>query len=507
MNRVTLGGMITGSRYVATVPKEVPVTLSPSISMLSLYASNVPSLMIQGVSSDAGKSFVTTALCRWLARQGVSVAPFKAQNMSNNARVVDGGEIGSAQWLQALAAGVEPDVRMNPILLKPESDRRSQVVVNGVVDVELTSQPWRGRSRRLWPHVVAAYESLARDYEFIVIEGAGSPAETNLWADDIVNMAVAELADAPVLLVADIDRGGAFAHLYGTWALLPANHQQRIKGFILNKFRGDPSLLEPAPDDLEARCGVPSIGVIPWIAHDLPDEEGPTLIDSPAGGPRVGIVSSPYASNLDEFVGLQRSTRVRFIRSPEEFEAFDLIILPGSKNVAEDLRWLRELSLDEKVRERANAGIPVLGICGGLQMLGRRVDAVEGVEESATCLDVLSVSTTLEREKQTKTASVSFPTMASPWDWLSHQRVTGYEIHHGVTRAFDTIPMTDHHLFFGNENVLGVYFHGLFENAAVLEAFSGHSKGDREVAFDLLADAIEQHVDTSFLASCLNMGT
>jgi adenosylcobyric acid synthase len=507
MNRVTLGGMITGSRYVATVPKEVPVTLSPSISMLSLYASNVPSLMIQGVSSDAGKSFVTTALCRWLARQGVSVAPFKAQNMSNNARVVDGGEIGSAQWLQALAAGVEPNVRMNPILLKPESDRRSQVVVNGVVDVELTSQPWRGRSRRLWPHVVAAYESLARDYEFIVIEGAGSPAETNLWADDIVNMAVAELADAPVLLVADIDRGGAFAHLYGTWALLPANHQQRMKGFILNKFRGDPSLLEPAPDDLEARCGVPTIGVIPWIAHDLPDEEGPTLVESPENGPRVGIVCGPYASNLDEFVGLQRSVRVRFIRTPEEFDVFDLIILPGSKHVAEDLHWLRDRGLDEKVRESARAGTPVLGICGGLQMLGRRVDAVEGVEESSDGLDMLAVSTTLEREKQTSAAAVSFSRLPAPWEWLSEQRVTGYEIHHGVTTAIDSLSLGDEQHFFGRDNVLGIYFHGLFENAAVLEAFSGHSKGDREAAFELLADAIEQHLDTSFLKSCLKMET
>jgi adenosylcobyric acid synthase len=461
--------------------------------------------MIQGVSSDAGKSFVTTALCRWLARQGLSVAPFKAQNMSNNARVVDGGEIGSAQWMQALAADVEPDVRMNPILLKPESDRKSQVVVNGVVDAELTEQSWRGRSRHLWPHVVAAYESLARDYEFIVIEGAGSPAETNLWADDIVNMAVAELANAPVLLVADIDRGGAFAHLYGTWALLPVNHQQRIKGFILNKFRGDPSLLHPAPDDLEARCGVPTIGVIPWIAHDLPDEEGPTLIDSPTSGPRVGIVCGPYASNLDEFVGLQRSTRVRFIRSPEEFEAFDLIILPGSKNVAEDLRWLREMSLDEKVRESAKAGTPVLGICGGLQMLGRRVDGVEGVEGSSDGLGVLAVSTTLEREKQTKTASVSFPTMAAPWEWLSDQSVTGYEIHHGVTTALDALSMSDQRLFFGSESVLGVYFHGLFENAAVLQAFAGQPQGDREAAFELLADIVEEYLDTSFLKECLRI--
>jgi adenosylcobyric acid synthase len=461
--------------------------------------------MIQGVSSDAGKSFVVTALCRWLSRQGVRVAPFKAQNMSNNARVVEGGEIGSAQWLQALASGVTPDIRMNPILLKPESDRRSQVVLNGVVDEEMTSQPWRGRSNRLWPHVVAAYESLAKEYDCVVIEGAGSPAETNLWADDIVNMRVAELANAPVLVVADIDRGGAFAHLYGTWALVPPADQPRIKGFILNKFRGDPSLLDPAPQDLEARCGVPTVGVIPWITHDVPDEEGPTLMTSGSSGPRVGIVCAPYASNLDEFVTLQRSARVRFVRSRDGCEDLDLIIIPGSKHVAADLRWLHEQGLDESVRASARRGTPILGICGGLQMLGRRVDAVEGVEGSGDGLDLLAVSTTLEREKQVKAIARSLPTFPAPWEWMSDQWVTGYEIHHGVTTALGDLSMSDERLFFGAGNVLGVYFHGVFENAGVLEAFTGHSKGDRESSFELLADTIEEHVDTSFLKACLEL--
>jgi adenosylcobyric acid synthase len=236
----------------------------------------VATIMVQGVSSDAGKSLIATALCRWLRRRGALVAPFKAQNMSNNARVVDGGEIGTAQWLQALAAGVAADVRMNPVLLKPEADTRSQVVVNGVVSRELTESPWRGRSTRLWPHVEAAYRSLAADYDVVVIEGAGSPAETNLWADDIVNMRVAELAGAPVLLVADIDRGGAFAHLYGTWALLPPPWRSHIRGFLLNKFRGDAGLLAPAPAELERTTGVPTVGVVPWIELALPHEEAPT---------------------------------------------------------------------------------------------------------------------------------------------------------------------------------------------------------------------------------------
>jgi adenosylcobyric acid synthase len=461
--------------------------------------------MIQGVSSDAGKSFVAAGLCRWLSRQGLSVAPFKAQNMSNNARVVEGGEIGSAQWLQAIAAGVTPDTRMNPILLKPESDRRSQVVLNGVANEELTNLPWRGRSRRLWPHVVTAYESLAAQYEFIVIEGAGSPAETNLWADDVVNMSVAELADAPVLLVADINRGGAFAHLYGTWALLPPNHQPRIKGFILNKFRGDPALLEPAPKDLETRSGVPTVGVIPWISHDLPDEEGPTWVESPTSGPSVGIICGPYASNLDEFVALQRSTQVRFVRSLDEFDDFDLIILPGSKHVANDLRWLREKGLDGKLRAAAKEGTAILGICGGLQIMGQQVDAVEGVEGASEGLSLLAVSTTLEREKQTKATEVELPSMTLPWGWLSGQRVSGYEIHHGVTSRTDALSVTDQRHVFGNDNVLGIYFHGLFENTSVLESFAGVAQGSLDLALELLADTVEQHLDTSFVASCLGL--
>jgi adenosylcobyric acid synthase len=464
-----------------------------------LYDATVPALMIQGVSSDAGKSLVVTALCRWLQRQGVSVAPFKAQNMSNNARVVDGGEIGSAQWLQALAAGVVPDVRMNPILLKPESDTRSQVVVNGVVNHELTRQPWRGRSKSLWPYVTDAYESLAGDYDVIVIEGAGSPAETNLWADDIVNMAVAELADAPVLLVADIDRGGAFAHLYGTWALLPPEGQQRLKGFILNKFRGDQSLLAPAPEDLERLCGVPTIGVLPWLAHNLPDEEGPTLIESSPNGPRVAIVCGPYSSNLDEFVELQRVAQVHWIRSAGDFVGYDLIILPGSKNVAEDLQHLRFVGLDSSLQTAADAGTPILGICGGLQMLGERLEDPLGVEGDAEGLHLLPLITRFESAKLTAATSVEFGEMGPPWSWLSHQRVAGYEIRHGITGETSDAAMTDGRLYFGNRNILGIYVHGLFEDRSVLRTFSGAQPIDRDVTFDVLADLIEEHLDTDLL--------
>ncbi len=464
--------------------------------------------MVQGVSSDAGKSFVVTALCRWLRRQGVSVAPFKAQNMSNNARVVVGGEIGSAQWLQALAAGAEPDARMNPVLLKPESDTRSQVVVNGVVDLELSNGPWRGRSALLWPHVVAAYESLARDYDVVVVEGAGSPAETNLVADDITNMRVADLADAPVLLVADIDRGGAFAHLYGTWSLLAPEHRERVKGFVLNKFRGDPTLLYPAPEDLEARCGVPTRAVLPWIDHALPDEEGPTLLAPLSADPRVGIVCGPYASNLDEFVALQRSTQVRWIRSPHELDELggaDLVILPGSKHVAADLAWLDEVGLASALRDRAARGTALLGICGGLQMLGQQVESDVGGEASAVGLGLLPIATTYEESKRTRFISMTFPAFEAPWSWLSGRRVDGYEIRFGVTEPVGELARTDRILFFGEGNVLGVTFHGLFEDPEVVRSFSGRGDTGREATFNTLADLVEQHFDTAWLRGRLGL--
>jgi adenosylcobyric acid synthase len=463
------------------------------------YDSLVPSLMIQGVSSNAGKSLVVTALCRWLSRQGVMVAPFKAQNMSNNARVVDGGEIGTAQWLQALAAKTVPDVRMNPILLKPEGDTRSQVVLDGVVNHDLTNAPWRGRSKKLWPHVSAAYDSLSDEYDVIVIEGAGSPAETNLWVDDIVNMAVADYADAPVALVADIDRGGAFAHLYGTWALLPPEWQRRVEGFLLNKFRGDATLLDPAPRDLEALCGVATIGVIPWLEHALPDEEGPTTSLASTSGPQVSIVCGPYASNLDEFVALQQAARVTWVRTRHELSDSDLVIIPGSKNVARDLQWLRATGLDADLHEAALAGTPLLGICGGLQMLGRRVLDPEGVEGEEEGLDLLALETSYERNKRTTRSTIDFGDLGDSWAWLKDRHVSGYEIRHGVTRAASEIDVTDGHNVFGSRNVLGIYLHGLFEDPDVLRAFSGAGATGLETTFELLADAIDDHVDGAWL--------
>ena len=457
--------------------------------------------MVQGVSSAAGKSLIVCALCRSLERQGVRVAPFKAQNMSNNARVVDGGEIGTAQWLQALAARVTPDVRMNPVLLKPESELRSQVVLRGRVSRTLTEMPWRGRSRQLWPHVLDAFRSLRADYDVIVLEGAGSPAETNLWGDDIVNMAMAEAAEASVLLVADIDRGGAFAHLFGTWALLPSHWRRRIEGFLLNKFRGDPALLDPAPAELAARTGVPTVGILPWLSHGLPNEEGASRF-APNGGRRVALVCGPYASNLDEFALLQQVADVRLLGEGGRIGDAELVILPGSKHVAADLAWLHRTGLAEQVRTSAATGVPVLGICGGLQALGRRIEDPFGVETAADGLGLLPVTTTYESDKRTTRTTARFDALPAPWSWLQGRSVSGYEIRHGRTELAGTDAGYAHPsgLGYAADNVLGIYLHGLFENTQVLKELTGAVPEPLDSVFDRLADAIDAHIDQQWLA-------
>jgi adenosylcobyric acid synthase len=296
----------------------------------------VTALSIQGVSSFAGKSLVTTALARSFSRRGVRVAPFKAQNMSLNARVVDGGEIGTAQYLQALAAGVRPDVRMNPILVKPEADDRSQLVLLGRVEHELSRTAWRDRPRTIWPVALAALRELLAEYELVLLEGAGSPAETNLRSTDLANMRCARAADAPVVLVADIDRGGAFAHLYGTWSLVSDGDRARLQAFVLNKFRGDEGLLEPAPADLEAATGMRSAGVLPYVEHGLPDEDGAADLSSHGGTRVVAVVRYPTASNLDELKPLEQVARVVWASDALDLDGAELIVLPGSKSVATD---------------------------------------------------------------------------------------------------------------------------------------------------------------------------
>ena len=459
-------------------------------------------LSIQGVSSFSGKSVLVTALARAFRRRGVRVAPFKAQNMSNNSRVVRGGEIGVAQYLQALAAGVEPDVRMNPILVKPEADDRSQVVLLGQVDHELSRRSWRQRPSVLWPVASEALDQLQAEYELVLLEGAGSPAETNLRSTDLSNMRAARAAGAHVVLVADIDSGGAFAHLYGTWALVGDEDRARLRGFVLNKFRGDERLLAPAPDDLEEVTGMLQLGVLPFVDHGLPDEDGAAPPVRGVAGPRVAVLRYPTASNLDELKPLEQVAELVWARRADDLELADLVILPGSKHVAADLAWLRRHELDEAVRAAASRGTRVLGICGGLQMLGHEIVDTAGVDGDAVGLGLLSVGTTFESTKRVEAVDVTFRHLPPRWSVLSGMTFRGYEIRHGLMHgAPSATEVIAGARGFADGSVLGITVHGAFEHPELVAALFGR-KPPRplETVFEELADLVEERLDMSALA-------
>jgi adenosylcobyric acid synthase len=423
--------------------------------------------MVQGCTSHAGKSYLTAALCRLLADEGLSVAPFKAQNMSNNAGVTeDGRELGRAQIVQAAAARIAAEARMNPVLIKPEADTRSQVVVLGEADLALSQLPWRERRAALWPVVRSSLHSLLGDFDVVVIEGAGSPAEINLRDGDIVNMAVALEVSAPVLLCCDIDRGGAFAHLLGTWQCLADEERTLLAGFLLNRFRGDASLLAPGPAWLEERTGVPTLGVIPWLDIPLPEEDGVAL-QGAGGDGGIAIVALPRIANLDEFAPL--ASHARWARSPAELEAAAAIVIPGTKSTLADLEWLRTTGLAGAIARQAAAGVPVLGICGGLQMLGRTVRDPHGIEGGgeAAGLGLLDLVTELQAGKTTRRVRVA--------DSETGAALDGYEIHHGATAAGATATATlsgpDGPLGWRSGNVRASYVHGLLEHAGYRDAF------------------------------------
>nr|WP_315495181.1 cobyric acid synthase [uncultured Rhodoferax sp.] len=489
-------------------------------------------IMVLGTTSGAGKSWLTTALCRYYARQGLKVAPFKAQNMSNNARVVASengqGEIGSAQYFQALAANAVPDVRMNPLLLKPERDTHSQVVLMGQVSAELSAMPWRGRSLKVWPQIAQALDDLRAENDVVVIEGAGSPAEINLAASDVVNMRVAQHGDAACLLVTDIDRGGAFAHLYGTWALLPEDQRPLIKGFVLNKFRGDAALLAPAPQMLQDLTGIPTVATLPmWWQHGLPEEDGVFDDRSVAKGAvnmTVAVVAYPRISNLDEFQPLKNipGLRLQWVRSPSELAGLtpsDWIILPGSKHTSGDLAWLRSQGLDAAIARHAEQGGAVLGVCGGLQMLGEALIDPHGIDGNAPGLGLLPLVTVFAEDKKVRHTSTRFvPDINGRWAALAGAPVAGYEIHHGQTAQHAAMAaagdlahaVLPDGLGWCNPrgNVLGLYLHGMFEDAAVLQALFGAQLGGTvptlETVFDGLADYIAAHFSEGVLQDLLN---
>lgn len=478
-------------------------------------------LIVWGCSSGAGKSLVTTAICRWAANQGLRVAPFKAQNMSNNARVVPGrdgawGEIGSAQYFQALAARARPQVDFNPVLLKPERDTASQVVLQGVVDPALGAMPWRERSGRL---AEAARDSFARvhaAHELVVVEGAGSPAEINLAPQDYVNLGVArwarERGPTGALLVADIDRGGAFAHLVGTAQLLPEDLRPLLRGFLFNKFRGDASLLAPGPAQLQALTGVPLLGVLPLLrGHGLPEEDG--LYEQPpqrgAQALRVVIVAAPSISNLDEFQPLQQLPGVQLVwaRDAAALAGADWLILPGSKQVSGDLAWLRAQGLEAPIRAHAAAGKPLLAICGGLQLLGEQLQDPEGVDGragQAQGLGLLPLHTRYAAPKRVRPGRLQFGALSGCWQALSGLGFDGYEIRcgHSHSRAAAVLQADDGAAIgWQQANVLGVYGHGLFESPAVLLALFGAEQASLDAQLDRLADAFAAALAPDFLTT------
>ena len=476
-------------------------------------------VMVLGTTSGAGKSWLTTALCRYYARQGLKVVPFKAQNMSNNARVVDGGEIGSAQYFQSLAANAVPEVRMNPLLLKPERDTHSQVILLGQVNDELTHAPWRDRSERVWPTVQRALNELMAENDVVVIEGAGSPAEINLKSSDIVNMRVALHASAACLLVTDIDRGGAFAHLYGTWAMLDEAERQLIKGFVLNKFRGDAALLAPGPQMLQDLTGVPTVATLPmWWQHGLPEEDGLFDDRSVSAGvvsKTIAVIAYPRISNLDEFQPLKNvpGVRLKWVRSPAELADADWIILPGSKHTSGDLDWLRAQGLDQAIAAHAGRGGAVLGICGGLQMLGEALIDPHGIDGNGPGLGLLPVVTLFDEGKTVQHRQTLFASLGGPWASLSGVAMQGYEIHHGQTAPHTAMaaagdvarPVMPEGLAWQNAagNVLGLYLHGMFEDPRVLQALFGAAVPTLDSVFDGLADYIGEHFESGVLQSLI----
>jgi len=466
--------------------------------------------MVLGTTSGAGKSFLATALARFYSNAGLRVAPFKAQNMSNNARVVEQGEIGSAQYFQALAARATPDVDMNPVLLKPESDCRSQLIVHGRRRDDWAKLAWHERARRVRPLALESLERLRASNEVLVIEGAGSPAEINLYGSDFVNMPIARAASAAAVLVCDIDRGGAFAHLYGTHQLLLPEDRKYIRGFVLNKFRGDQALLAPAPQRLRELTGVDTLGVLPlWRGHGLPEEDG-IYDEQPTGsGLRIVIVAYPHISNHDEFAPLKRAPcSLTWARRPETLAAAELIILPGSKHVTADLEWLRQTGIAAAISAHAGAGKPVLAVCGGLQMLGGEIDDPQGVEGGhASGLALLPLLTRFEHDKRTVRGRYTFNQLTGFWSALQGINVDAYEIHHGMSRTaaahFDLRPVLEPGLGWQFGQILAVYLHGLFENETLMRALFGEATPPLDQVFNGLAAFVEKHISSATLLSLL----
>jgi adenosylcobyric acid synthase len=470
-------------------------------------------LMIQGTTSDAGKSTLVAGICRVLYRRGVKVVPFKPQNMAlNSAVTADGGEIGRAQAVQAMACGLEPHTDMNPVLLKPNSDTGCQVIIHGKVQGNFEAAGYHAYKPTAMRAVMDSWQRLTQQYEAVIVEGAGSPAEINLREGDVANMGFAEAADCPVILVADIDRGGVFAHIVGTLALLSESEQKRIVGFVINRFRGDIALLQPGLDWLEEKTGKPVLGVLPYL-HDLHIEAEDAIAKHvPLANPeakRIKVIAPvlPHIANHTDFDALRLHPNVdfQFIQLTDEIPKTDLIILPGSKNVRGDLQYLKQHGWEQALTHHLRYGGKVLGICGGFQMLGEAIHdpySIEGEIGSSTGFGWLAMETTLEQEKQLKQVSATLT--------FAEATVTGYEIHMGVSRGSALaqpalmIDGKPEGAISTDQQVVGTYVHGLFdhpESCAAWLAWAGLQNAApfdyrqlREQSLDRLADCVETHL-------------
>ena len=497
-------------------------------------------IMIQGTMSGVGKSLITAGLCRIFKQDGYKAAPFKSQNMSLNSYITkEGLEMGRAQVMQAEAAGIQPSVFMNPILLKPCSDVGSQVIVNGEVLGNMSAREYFAYKKTLIPEIKKALETLSRAHDIIVIEGAGSPAEINLKQDDIVNMGMAKLAGAPVLLVGDIDRGGVFAQLIGTVLLLTAEEQKRVKGLVINKFRGDKTLLDPGIDMLKEKIEIPVVGVTPYMEIDLDDEDSLTerfnrekdqgLID-------IAVIRLPRISNFTDFNVFELIPKVslRYVKTPGDLGSPDMILLPGSKNTMEDLLWLRQCGLEQLILKQASQGTIIFGICGGYQMLGVVLSDPHHVEAGGMVkgMGLLPIETVFSKEKTRSRVKGKFLELEGDLSDLSGAPVEGYEIHMGTSvQHGDAKPLT----FFEDKaegvtklcgtcekNVYGTYLHGIFDledTAEQIVRAVGKKKGIdlsdipvtdyaqlKEAQYDLLADELRKHLDMKKIYEILGEG-
>lgn len=498
-------------------------------------------IMIQGTMSNAGKSLVTAGLCRVFKQDGYKVAPFKSQNMALNSFITkEGLEMGRAQVMQAEACGIEPSVNMNPILLKPTNDVGSQVIVNGEVLGNMSARDYYKKKTELIPHIMEAYNNLAKEYDIIVMEGAGSPAEINLKENDIVNMGMAKLVNSPVLLVGDIDRGGVFASIAGTLMLLEEDERKMIKGTIINKFRGDVNILKPGLYMIEEITKTPVVGVVPYMELDIDDEDSLSerfnnkgtvdLID-------IAVIRLPRISNFTDFNTFEYipGVSLRYVKSVRELKDPDMIILPGTKNTMEDLKWLRESGLETQILKQAAKGKVIFGICGGYQMLGMELSDPFNVESGGTMagMGLLPTKTVFEKEKVRTRVSGNFNEVSGILAELSYVEFEGYEIHMGQTtydfneEELTTIDNVNGEDIIKNDglykdNVYGSYIHGIFDkeevSKAIVESLCIHKGIDyssistvdiekyKEEQYDKLAEGIRNSLDMKAIYKILESG-